>query len=408
MTVPQVIGTPGPHAKALGRSAERLYAFSFSAALTAAIAVNTYSESLEIARLAMVLVLFTLVQAVAFRRLLFSRELGLYAAFFGYMLIELLWTPDVGLAVNTMAPAFNFLLIVLLFSTLAAYHDLKALLLGTLLGLALGAVGYTVTQGFPFSYPPDFSYNAIAGMYLFGLLIATLFSCYTRASLLLLPLQLLFMLLIVATTSIKTNLGILLGLAAAGALYFRRFLGVLRRHLVLIGILLAAVVYVVISSEGLMEKLEKGFDRVAVGVSVLQSREDQPGYTGFEYRSVWKAQALKGAEQNPVFGFGIEAFRFEFGITSHSTPIDLLYNSGIVGVVLFYGLFVSVAWRLLRVRRLEMGSIAVVIFGALVCYAFITLSATMHTNTYLAAFFAMSSQIIERHRKRAAHAAPSP
>ena len=401
MSQPRVMSEPSANARALGRSAERLYTFGFSAILTMAIAVNTYSEALEIARLATVLAALVLVQAVAFRRLLFSRELGLYSAFFGYMVIELLWTPDVGLSVNTMAPAFNFILILILFSTLAAYHDIKALLLGALCGLAAGAAGYTLTQGFPFSYPPDFSYNAIAGMYLFGLLVATMLSCYTRASLLLIPLQLLFMLLIVATTSIKTNLGIILGVTASGTLYFRRFVGVLRRHLILLAVLLAGIAYFVISSDRLMEKLEKGFDRVTVGVSVLQAREDQPGYTGYEYRSVWKAQALKGAVQNPVFGFGVEAFRFEFGITSHSTPIDLLYNSGLIGVLLFYGLFVSVTWRLFTARRSNMGSIAVVIFGALVCYSFITLSATMHTNTYLAAFFAIASQLIERYRKYA-------
>jgi hypothetical protein len=377
-----------------GRAVAWCYTFGFSAVATFLIALNTYSEKLQLAPLAACLFGLLLIQALAFRRIALTRELGLYTCFFLYMLLELAWTKDVGLAVNTLAPAFNFVLIVIIFSTLVTYHNIKPILIGALAGLIVGAIGLTLTQGFPFSIPPDFSYNAIAGMYLFGLVVAVMLSCYSRAPLILVPIQLVLMLLIVATTSIKTNLGIVLGLIAACLFYFRLFFGVLRRHFLLLSILIGALVVGLVSNEQAVERLATGFSRVSVGVSVLQAREDQPGYTGFEYRSVWKAQGLNGWLQNPVFGYGPEAFRSDFGITSHSTPIDLLYNTGLIGIGLFYALFLSIALRLLRARATGIGPIAAVIFGSLVCYAFITLSATMHYNSFLAAFFGLSSQIL--------------
>jgi len=151
------------------------------------------------------------------------------------------------------------------------------------------------------------------------------------------------------------------------------------------------------SNDDLQKVLERGVTRVSIGLSVLQSREDQPGYTAFQYRTIWEREGLSGWLENPVFGYGVEAFRYEFGITSHSTPIDLLYNSGLIGVMLFYGTFGSLAQRLWRVRGVNTRSMGAVIFGTLVCYAFITLSAAMYTNTYLAAFFGLSSQILRRY-----------
>src|SRR5438874_7159134 len=381
----------------VGRILEQFYTFVFSGLLTLALAANTYSDSLEIARLSVVLSLMLLVEGIAFRRLLLGRELGLYAWFFLYMLIELPWTPEISLAGNTLVPALNFMLVLVLFGTLAACHSVKTVLSGSLCGLVGGALLFTLTQGFPFYYPPDFSYNAIAGMYLFGLILAVMLSCYSRLRLLLVPLQLLLLLLIIATTSIKTNLGIVLGVAATCFVYFRRFFGVLRHNFLALTILVAAVVFAIMSNDDLQKVLERGVTRVSIGLSVLQSREDQPGYTAFQYRTIWEREGLSGWLENPVFGYGVEAFRYEFGITSHSTPIDLLYNSGLIGVTLFYGTFGSLAQRLWRVRGVNTGSMGAVIFGTLVCYAFITLSAAMYTNTYLAAFFGLSSQILRRY-----------
>jgi hypothetical protein len=313
------------------------------------------------------------------------------------MLVELLWTPDIELAANTLVPAVNFTLLLIIFSTLGAYHSVRTTLSGSLCGLLCGAALYTLTQGFPFSIPEEFSYNAIAGMYLFGLVLAVMLSCYVRWRVLLVPVQTLLWLLIVATTSIKTNLGIAIGILATCVVYSRRFFAVLRRNLLILAIVVATLVGTVVSNDRLQEILNRGFSRVQVGVSVLQAREDQPGYTGFQYRSTWEKEGLGGWLQNPVFGYGVEAFRNDVGITSHSTPVDLLYNSGLIGLGLFYSLFLSLALRLLGLRFTDIGPVEAVIFGALVCYGFITLSATLHYNPYLGAFFGLSSQILARY-----------
>jgi O-antigen ligase len=376
------------------------YSFGLAALATFVLASSTYNESIE-ERATVILMELLVVHGLRFRRVLLTRELGIYACFVGYMLLELFWTDDRALALNTLVPALNFVLILILFSSLAAYHNLQAVLTGTLCGLLGGAVVYTLTQGFPFSIPLDFSYNAIAGMYLFGLIVAVMLSCYTGSRFILLPIQVILLLLVVATTSIKTNLGILLGVTAASVVYFRRFLGVLRRNLIALALLAAALGFVIVSNAKLMEILQRGFSRVSIGLDVLQAREDRPGYTGFQHRTVWQTEGLSGWVQNPLFGYGVESFRSQFGITSHSTPVDLLFNSGLIGFTLFYGLFASIALRLLRVRYADTGAMGTVIFAALVCYLFITLSAIMHYNNFLAAFFALSAQLLAGYAQRA-------
>jgi hypothetical protein len=376
------------------------HSFGLAAMATVVLALSPFSESFG-KRLNVTVLVLLVVHGLRFFRLMLTRELGIYACFFAYMLLELLWTDDIALAINTLAPALNFVLILLLFSSLGAYHDLHAVLTGTLCGLLGGAVIYTITQGFPFSIPPDFSYNAIAGMYLFGLVVAVMLSCYTGSRLILLPVQVILLLLVVATTSIKTNLGIAVGLAAASVVYFKRFFGALWRNVIALAFLGAALGFAIVSNEKLMEILQRGFTRISLGLEVLQAREDRPGYSAFQTRTVWENEGLNGWVQNPVFGYGVEAFRSQFGITSHSTPIDLLFNSGLIGFTLFYGLFASMAARLLRVRYADTSAMNIVIFGTLVCYLFITLSSVMHYNGFLAAFFALSVQLLDRYGTRA-------
>jgi hypothetical protein len=376
------------------------HTFGVAALATLMITVSTYSESVHVAKLTILLMMPLGIHAIRYPRLLLTRDLGMYACFFAYMCVEMLWTQDWDLALNTLIPSLNFLLVMVLFSSLAAYHSMRAVLAGTLFGLLAGAALYTLTVGFPFSVPPDFSYNAIAEIYLFGLIMTLLFACYIGSRWLLLPIQILLMMLIVATTSIKTNLGVLLGVLAASLFYFRHFARLLARNVILIVALAGSLSFLILSNDKLLDILDRGFSRVSIGLEVLQAREDRPGYAGFNYRTAWEREGLAGWMQNPVFGYGVEGFRAEVGITSHSTPVDLLYNSGVIGFILFYSLFVLIILRLLRVRRADTSTLGVVTFGALVCYAFITLSATIYYNCFFAAFFALSAQLLERHVKR--------
>jgi hypothetical protein len=253
---------------------------------------------------------------------------------------------------------------------------------------------YAAVSGFPLVYPTGFSYNAIAGMYLMGLFAALLLACYSRSVGPLLAVAGVLMLLIVATTSIKTNLGIALGVAAASVTYARHFARGLRRAAVPLVALGVVAGFAVSSNDALVERLQRGAGRVALGIEVLESRDDVAGYSAAGSRQEWMRKGLAGWTRNPVFGHGVEAFRARFGITSHSTPVDLLYNSGLIGLGLFYALFGSMAVRLVRLRGADMRSSGAVIFGALVCYMFISLSGTMHYNASLAVFVAIGTAVL--------------
>ncbi len=358
------------------------------------VAMSAYSEDLRQTRLGAFTSALLGVHLLWRRRLFWSRELSIYVWFYVYMLLALLWTDDLELAMNTLVPATNFLIIAVLFGSLVRFHDARAVLFGALMGFGCAAAFYTITQGFPFSFPADFSYNAVAGMYLFGLILTLMLSCFARTLLPWLAVEGIIMVHIVATTSIKTNLGIVLGLFASMLMYWRHYGRVLRRRSLVVAAVLLALPLAIGSSGSMLETMQRGAQRVMLGIEVLEAREDLPGYSSFAERGNWGKVGIEGWKQDPVFGHGTEAFRAAYGITSHSTPVDLLYNFGVIGLLLFYGVFASMAWRLMQLGKARESNWRSLIVGFLVCYSFVSLSGTIHYNAFLAAFVGISTAML--------------
>ncbi len=365
-----------------------------SAALAAGAAftlgVSGFSATFNTARFGVTLAVLLTVHLIRIPKIVFGREAALYSAFIGYLLIALLWTDDIPLAFNTILPAVNFLIALMLFGSLAALHDFRAVLAGLLCGFLAAAVLYTMWSGFPFSYPAEFSYNAIAGMYLFGLFVALLSLTFARLNAPYLAIAAVLMSLMVATTSIKTNLGIAAGAVAAGFFHLRQVGRMARRNALLLIVMAGILFYAIATNEIVTRSLERGFHRVSLGIEILQARENLQGYTSFEKRMLWMRDGLAGWAQNPLFGEGVEAFRSRFGLTSHSTAIDLLYNTGIIGFLLFYGVIASVLWRLHQTRHVAASGVRALVLGAMVCSLFISLSGNVHYGAVLAAIVALS------------------
>jgi O-antigen ligase len=393
---PSVARTLGPLGAAVQRGLTLLYTFGLSAlATTEPMYVAAHDDFNPVRQGAWLLALI-LLHLLTRPWLLFTRELILYIFFDAYMWLTLIWTSSVEEAMNTLLPSLDYILLSILFGSLVAFHNLRAVLTGALAGFTVGAALYALATGFPFHYPDALSYNAIAGMYLMGLCLALFFGWYTHSSLFPIAVSLVAMVHIAATTSIKTNLGIVIGAAAAAIVYIRNFLRVLRRSLIFLVIFASAIVYVVINNEGLTEQVGYGLDRVSRGVEILQSREDVKGNTSFGERTDWKDQGIKGWIRSPLFGNGVESFRTDYGITSHSTPIDLLYNFGVIGFGLFYAIFGSIVWRLMTLKSKSLGSLPALIFAGTVCYLFMTLSGTMEYNTGVAVFVSVSAALLGR------------
>ena len=190
---------------------QRWSSFGLAGFTASALTANAFIESFHSARLSVALGLALLLQLARFSRLVRSRELALYGALIAYMVTALLWSRDLTLAPNTLIPALNFMLAMVLLAALVTYHDTHAILIGLLVGSLLGAAYYTLSVGFPFVRPVDFSYNAITGVSCIRLIVALVLCCFARWKVPLLIVAALFLLHIVATTSIKTNLGILCG-----------------------------------------------------------------------------------------------------------------------------------------------------------------------------------------------------
>lgn len=370
--------------------------FAMSAALAFLIAIESYVLEFNSARMGLALGGLLVLHVIRFGKVIVAREAIIYSAFLAYMLVQLAWTQDRVLAMNTILPAANFVLVLVLGVSLALLHDLKAVIVGALCGFLAGAAGYTLSSGFPLRYPDEFSYNAIALMYLYGLILALLWGALSERRLPALALAVIVTAHIVATTSIKTNLGILIGALAAGLFHVVQVTKLLWRNAALILVLVAAIAAAVASNDAIMTQVSRGAARISLGIEILRTRENLPGYSAFERRANWQREGFRGWLQNPVFGHGVESFRARYGITSHSSHVDLLYNSGLVGIALFYGLFASLLLRLYSARHGGMRDARMVVMGASICFLFMSFSGTIQYVLPLSAFFALSVGILKR------------
>jgi hypothetical protein len=366
-----------------------------AAVLTFSMVMGTvFVEEVTTSRLVAVLGLILVIQVLLIPRVFFCREFTLYLLFTGYMFLTMLWTPDPVLGMNTLFPAVDFVLIQIIMGSLVRFSDARAVLLGALIGLWAGSGVLTYAEGFPLVLSHELSYNGIAAIYLYGLYITLMLTCLTRSKWLLILAALLAMAHIVATTSIKTNLGVLIGGFAALTVYFKESLRLIRRHLLMLVLGLCLIGYIVASSDLAVKGLARGVDRVSLGVNVLQTREDKAGYEGFDERAYWARQGLKGWANNPLFGHGVEAFRADYGITSHSAPIDLLYNTGLIGLLLFYGMYASIVWRLFRSGASQ--SVRALTLAIVICNVFMSFSGTLFYQTFLAGSIAIGAAMLER------------
>jgi len=374
----------------------RFASFGLSAAASLVILLGVTWDGFHGAWVAVSLAAIVVLHLLRVPRLAFPREAAIYACLLAYMALQLAWTDDRALAMNTLLPAANFLVLIALFASLAALHELKPVLLGALAGFVTGALAYSLATGFPLAYPAEFSYNAVAGMHLYGALLALLLASVTAWRVWLLALAAVAWANVLATTSIKVNLGIAFGGLVAGAAHFGFVMRALRRHSLAILALAGILAFAVSSSPAAVEALRRGSERVTLGLRILAARDDLPGYSAYAKRTGWLEEGMRGWRENPLFGQGVEAFRADHGITSHSTLIDLMYNSGLVGVALFYSVLLSVAFRLLASRGDVPRDTRIVVLGGMACYFFVSLSAPVHYAPTLGAFIGLSIGILRR------------
>ena len=378
------------------RAVGLLHSFALAAVTTFAVTISMYGDLTHPRLITVELAILLVFHLLRYLKLRFSRELLLNIAFLSYAILSLAWTDNVRAAYVTMPAIINFSLVLLVFTALSAFHNLRALLGGIAFGITAGAVFYTLTSGFPFRIPEDFSYNTIAAMYLFGLIMTSVWGAYAGRRILPLVAGTILLVLIAATTSIKTNLGAALGIVGATVLYFKLSVKSIVRTMLVLAVLGAAITYGVTSNPGLADRVQYGFERVSLGLSVLTNRENDTGTTGLGTREGWKREGLKGWEANPVFGHGVEGFRADFGITSHSTPIDLLYNGGVIGCGLFYAMFASLIWRLLTAHNERLRGVRARISAAVIAYLFISLSGIIYYDPFVAMFVGTATGLLMR------------
>lgn len=261
----------------ISRFSGLLATFALAAAATAALTTSVYANLTHPTRVTAALLVLLIVHVLRYLRLWLSRELLMALVFLGYALLSLAWTDNIRAGLVTVPSMVNFALGLTLFSALAAFHNLRAVLAGVVAGFALAAVLYTLTSGFPFALPEDFSYNSIAAMYFFGFLMTITYGAYIRRTLLPLSAAAILLLLVAGTTSIKYNLGSALGVIGATTLYFQPSIKSISRAILVLVALAGGVAYLVGSNPDLSERVHNGFTRVSLGFSVLADTRERYG-----------------------------------------------------------------------------------------------------------------------------------
>lgn len=92
------------------------------------------------------------------------------------------------------------------------------------------------------------------------------------------------------------------------------------------------------------------------------------GDGSFNWRRLMLEEGWRYFKENPVFGYGIDSFRYMFGIEkgletySHNTFIEILVSGGMVGFLLYYSLYVFILLKLWKYAIRKKEPLAITIF----------------------------------------------
>ncbi len=102
-----------------------------------------------------------------------------------------------------------------------------------------------------------------------------------------------------------------------------------------------------IDNDNVVSRLE-GFAVVLSGGSALDSEDGS-----ISDRTKMMIEGLDIVKDNPVTGVGLDNFRYVSGADTyaHSTPIELLVSTGVIGAILYYMIYAVLFYRLLKLSR---------------------------------------------------------
>jgi O-antigen ligase len=83
------------------------------------------------------------------------------------------------------------------------------------------------------------------------------------------------------------------------------------------------------------------------------------GITGYEedysttHRLFYIKEAVRQWESNPLLGFGYQSFNYVlgYGTYTHNNYVEILVSFGVIGLILFYGVYLIVLFNLIRFRK---------------------------------------------------------
>ena len=312
------------------------------------IAFSFSAEDVEISNLIGVALVVSFVIESLVKRLPVSQSFTwAHALFFWFVLYcasSLIFTPEGYLRVRTLA--LLFILSVILSSVIGRSGSIRPVIYGVFTGLGVATLA-AADQLLSFSAERASSTLGNANIYALALLVGTFFCLYNLlvfenkrfhavglivnlAGILLFGYQIVFL-----TGSRK-------GIFVFSIILFLSYLYLLRRQTKIIklfslggGILLVVGLWQAIH-------LSPHFRRVEAAFLFATGRDTGDG--SINARLALSNDALNLWTNKPLFGWGADQFRFisDFGRYSHNNYSELLMTVGIVGFILFYGMYIYI------------------------------------------------------------------
>ena len=91
---------------------------------------------------------------------------------------------------------------------------------------------------------------------------------------------------------------------------------------------------------------------------IYQRLSTGSGYSLVKARSEWANEAIRLFNMNPIFGVGFNHYRILsiFGTYSHSTYLELISTTGIIGTLIYFSAYIVIIYNLFYIYKKTKGT----------------------------------------------------
>ena len=136
-----------------------------------------------------------------------------------------------------------------------------------------------------------------------------------------------------------------------------------KQRLIFLLIILILSIVIFIFAENILESLQQLTNKFNISLSIIDKNINllEQGELGDGRNEIYQ-EALNGIVENPILGNGIGQFDFNYGTYPHNLVLQLLYEGGIIFLIIVFVPIISILLLLIFDTKLELKNIYLIIF----------------------------------------------